>query len=53
MVSIVSDSSILVAPLATMFLSLRQYSLNCNTQKKLMQITNHKNNYTEKMDNAK
>lgn len=32
MVSMASDSSALVASLATMFLSLRQYSLSCNTQ---------------------
>ncbi|TNN60209.1 hypothetical protein EYF80_029544 [Liparis tanakae] len=33
MVSIASDSSSLVASLATMFLSLRQYSLSWNTQR--------------------
>lgn len=33
MVSMASDSSALVASLATMFLSLRQYSLSCNTHK--------------------
>lgn len=33
MVSTASDSSALVASLATMFLSLRQYSLSCNKKK--------------------